>query len=94
MRGGILGLMITIIIRRGSMDGLVKPTVIIIAGAFMCAIGVLLTLWLLCNRGFSLPIVLSGSFALIGIFTMVMGIRMQGIELYLQDFIERRDEGF
>ena len=76
------------------MEGLVRPMVIILAGAFLCAIGVLLTLWLFCNRGFSLFTVLSGSFVLIGIFTMATGIRMQGIVLYLQDIIERRDRGF
>jgi len=70
------------------MRGLATPTLIILVGAFFCATGVLFSLWLACSSGLYPLLVISVSVAIGGMLIMVMGGRLQGIELFIQDILK------
>jgi hypothetical protein len=74
------------------MRGLAKPTLIVMMGAFLCATGILFSLWLGCSRGPCPLLLLPGSVALSGIFIMVLGMKLQEIELFIRDLLKGKGQ--
>ena len=74
------------------MRGLAKPTLIVLVGAFLCATGVLFSLWLVFSRDPSPALLLSGSVAISGILIIVLGMKLQEIELFIRDLLKGRGQ--
>lgn len=72
------------------MNHIVRTSLIISLGAFICATGVLFTLWLYNDHGPLLPMVLSVAVVLIGVIIMVMGAKLQGKEIFIEDLLKGR----
>jgi hypothetical protein len=72
------------------MNHLVRTSLIVSVGAFICASGVMFTLWLYGNHGLCLAMLLPVAVGLTGVVIMVMGVKLQGKEIFIEDLLKGR----